>query len=55
MRFIRGVILILFGILALYRGVAFHTGNRVWLLPALGLAALALGIWHILAQLRSER
>ncbi len=52
---VRGVILILFGVLALYRAHTMHTGHRAWLLPALGIAALALGIWHILVQVRLRR
>jgi uncharacterized membrane protein HdeD (DUF308 family) len=51
---LRGIILIFFGVLALYRGFTAHTGNRAWLLPALGLAALALGLTHILFQNRSR-
>ena len=53
MGFVRGIVLILFGLVALYRARTLHTGHLSWLLPVLGLAALALGIWH-LAQLRSR-
>lgn len=49
---IRGVILILFGVLALYRGFTLHSGNGAWMAYALGAAALALGIWHILCRRR---
>lgn len=55
MGLVRGIVLILFGVVALYRARAVHSGHNAWLLPALGLAALALGIWHVLAEVRRRR
>jgi hypothetical protein len=43
----RGVILILFGLLAFYRGWSLHGNERV-LAYALGALSLAIGAWRIL-------
>ena len=51
----RGVILILFGVLALYRGYTLHAGQRAWIAYALGGAALALGAWHIIRKAPPRR
>jgi len=51
---LRGVILILFGCLAFYRGWTLH-GDRAWLAYGLGLASLALGAWHVLSAKRAMR
>jgi cadmium resistance protein CadD (predicted permease) len=55
MGLVRGIVLILFGLVALYRAHAVHNGRSAWLLPVLGLAALALGIWHVLMGVRTRR
>lgn len=44
---IRGLILIIFGLLALYRGWTMHGGERALLTYALGALALAWGMWRI--------
>jgi hypothetical protein len=44
---LRGVILIVFGLLALYRGWTLHTGRTALLAYALGVISLAIGAWRI--------
>ena len=44
---IRGVILIIFGILALYRGWTLHAGRQALLAYALGVLSLAIGGWRV--------
>lgn len=48
----RGLILILFGCLAIYKGWTLH-GDRAWLAYGLGLVSLALGAWHVLSATRT--
>jgi hypothetical protein len=48
---LRGVILILFGVLAIYRGWTLHS-ERAWWAYGLGAAAMALGAWHIVRNRR---
>ena len=48
---LRGVILILFGVLAMGRGWTLHSG-RAWWAYGLGAAAMALGVWHIVRSRR---
>lgn len=55
MGLVRGIVLILFGLLALYRAHGVHSGRSAWLLPVLGLAALALGLWHVMVEVRTRR
>jgi hypothetical protein len=43
----RGVILIIFGILALYRGWTLHAGASALLAYALGAVSLAIGGWRV--------
>jgi hypothetical protein len=50
----RGVILILFGILAIYRGWTVHTGQHALLAYALGVVALAIGAWRVTRKPRSR-
>jgi Na+/H+ antiporter NhaD/arsenite permease-like protein len=49
----RGVVLILFGVLALYRGWMLHGGERAWIAYGLGVIAVAIGVFHI-ARSRSQ-
>jgi hypothetical protein len=51
----RGAILILFGILALYRAFTLHSGQHAWAAYALGAAALALGAWHVIHLRRDQK
>ena len=44
---IRGVILIIFGVLALYRGWTLHQGAPALLAYALGALSLAIGGWRV--------
>jgi hypothetical protein len=50
----RGVILVLFGVLALYRGFTLHGGAHAWIAYGLGVAALGLGAWHIVRSGREH-
>ena len=43
----RGVILIVFGILALSRGWTLHAGAQALLAYALGVVSLAIGSWRV--------
>jgi hypothetical protein len=43
----RGVILIIFGILAVYRGWTLHAGLQALLAYALGVVSLAIGGWRV--------
>lgn len=43
----RGVILIVFGILALYRGWTLHAGAQALLAYGLGVVSLAIGGWRV--------
>lgn len=47
---LRGLILIVFGLLALYRGWTMGTSRHAWLAYVLGIVALALGAWHIVRE-----
>ena len=49
---LRGLILIIFGLLALYRGWKMGASHHAWLAFALGIVALALGAWHIVRESR---
>lgn len=43
----RGLILIVFGVLAVYRGWTLHGGLHGWLAYALGAVSLGVGAWRI--------
>ena len=43
---LRGIVLILFGVVALYRGWRMQTGHLAVLAYVLSMLALALAIWH---------
>jgi hypothetical protein len=43
----RGVVLIVFGVLALYRGWTLHAGRTALLAYALGVVSLAIGAWRV--------
>jgi hypothetical protein len=44
---IRGILMLLAGAFALYRGFTVRTRHTELLAFALGLAAVALGVWHL--------
>jgi hypothetical protein len=44
---VRGIIMILLGGFALYQGWILHTGQRALLAYALGVVAIAVGIWRL--------
>jgi hypothetical protein len=46
----RGIILFGLGVFALHKGWTIHTGQRAWFAYALGLVAIALGIWRLLRR-----
>lgn len=46
----RGLILIVFGLLALYRGWTMGSSHHAWMAYALGVIALALGAGHIVRE-----
>jgi hypothetical protein len=50
MNAMRGVVLFGLGVFALYKGWTFHTGERAWFAYALGLVAIALGVWRLLRR-----
>jgi hypothetical protein len=43
----RGILLLLAGGFALYRGWVIHRGPWVWAALALGITAIALGLWRL--------
>ncbi len=47
MNHVRGVLMLIAGCFALWRGWKIHTGPYALAAFALGLAALALGVWHL--------
>jgi uncharacterized membrane protein HdeD (DUF308 family) len=44
---VRGVIMILLGGFAFYQGWILHTGQRALLAYALGVVAVAVGVWRL--------
>lgn len=50
MNAVRGILLFGLGVFALYKGWLIHTGQKAWLAYALGLVAIALGIWRLLRR-----
>lgn len=44
---VRGIIMILLGGFALYQGWILHTGQRALLAYALGVVAVAVGVWRL--------
>jgi hypothetical protein len=47
---LRGVVLIVLGMLALYRGWTLHPERIALLAYALGVLALAMGAWHLVRK-----
>ncbi len=43
----RGIILIVLGVLALYRGWTLHSGQGALIAYALGALSLAIGVWRV--------
>ncbi len=43
----RGLLLFGLGVFAIYRGWLIHHGQKAWLAYALGLVAIALGVWRL--------
>ena len=50
MNAVRGILLFGLGVFALYKGWTIHTGEKAWFAYALGLAAIALGVWRLLRR-----
>jgi hypothetical protein len=44
---VRGILMLVVGAFALYRGFLMPTGHKAWLAIGLGLAAVALGVWRL--------
>jgi len=44
---VRGVVMLIAGCFALYEAWRVHNGQRAGLALALGLLAIALGMWHL--------
>jgi hypothetical protein len=44
---LRGILMIAVGGFALYRGLLFHAQRNSWAAIALGLLAIALGVWRL--------
>jgi hypothetical protein len=44
---VRGILMVVVGAFALYRGFIARTGQSAWLAIGLGLAAVALGVWRL--------
>ena len=51
----RGIVMILAGCIAFYRGWQIHTGHYAWLAYGLGTVALALGVWHFVRNRPAPR
>lgn len=47
MNAVRGIILFGMGVFAIYEGWRIHVGERAWLAYALGVVAIALGVWRL--------
>lgn len=48
MNAVRGVVLFVLGVFAIYEGWKIHTGERALLAYILGVAAMALGVWRLM-------
>jgi hypothetical protein len=44
---VRGILMVVVGAFALYRGFIARSGQSTWLAIGLGLAAIALGVWRL--------
>jgi uncharacterized membrane protein HdeD (DUF308 family) len=47
MNLVRGIFMLAVGVFVLYRGWVTHTGRAAWFAYALGIVAIALGIYRI--------
>jgi drug/metabolite transporter superfamily protein YnfA len=47
MNHVRGVLMLIAGCFALWRGWKIHTGSYALTAYALGVVALGLGVWHL--------
>jgi uncharacterized membrane protein len=47
---VRGILMLVVGAFALYRGIVMHTRQSAWLAIVLGLAAIALGVYHLIRK-----
>jgi hypothetical protein len=47
MNLFRGILMLVLGAFALYRGWMIHTGQNAWMAYGLGILAFALGIWRL--------
>jgi hypothetical protein len=47
---VRGVLMLGVGAFALIRGLVLHHGRNAWVLCALGMLAIALGVWHLMRK-----
>lgn len=47
MNHVRGILMLVLGAFALYRGWVVRTGQSAWLAYGLGLLAIAIGIWRL--------
>jgi hypothetical protein len=47
MNLFRGILMLVLGAFALYRGWMIHTGQNAWMAYGLGFLAFALGIWRL--------
>jgi hypothetical protein len=46
MNHVRGVVMVLAGCFALWKGWQIHTGSHAWMACGLGALALAMAAWH---------
>ena len=47
---VRGIILLIFGVFALFQGWKFHTGQQAHFAYALGVLSIAVGLWRLLRK-----
>jgi hypothetical protein len=50
MNHVRGVLMLLAAGFAFWRGWHLHTGTYAWMAYGLGVAALALAVWHFMRK-----
>jgi len=44
---VRGILMLVVGAFALFRGLILHSGRNAWVLTGLGVLAIGLGVWHL--------